>query len=180
MRGPKSRSYYTGCLVCKAICSSFAYVYVQRGVFVVLLPQLKEEWVSGPLTIPLEWREAVCVCFLVCVEKGPAGELCSEELGEFKGEAFGACLPQCGQEFSQSSHRNVQDSWVTADAVWPNYYMSSITHLQVAILKQIFTCSLSWGINFYASTTGLSFLPFPSKMFTMSPTFCTFSCNPCQ
>ncbi len=101
MRGPKSWSYYTGCLVCKAICSSFAYVYVQRGVFVVLLLQLEEEWVSGPLTIPLEWREAVCVC----AEKGPSGELCSEELGEFKGEAFGACLPQCGQEFSQSLHR---------------------------------------------------------------------------
>lgn len=59
----------------------------------------------------------MCLFPCVCVEKGPAGELCSEELGEFKGEAFGACLPQCGQEFSQSSHRNVQDSWVTADAV---------------------------------------------------------------
>lgn len=49
--------------------------------------------------------ERPCVSVCVCVEKGPAGELCSEELGEFKGEAFGACLPQCGQEFSQSSHR---------------------------------------------------------------------------
>lgn len=38
--------------------------------------------------------------------EGPAGELCSGELGEgFGGRHFGACLPQCGEEFSQSSHR---------------------------------------------------------------------------
>lgn len=43
----------------------------------------------------------VFVCGRVCVCGGPAGELFCGELGG----AFGACLPQCGKEFSQSSNQ---------------------------------------------------------------------------
>ncbi len=76
--------------MCSGDCLWFYCSNWRRNEFPVLSP------------FPLN-GERPCVC--VCAEKGPAGELCSEELGEFKGEAFGACLPQCGQEFSQSSHR---------------------------------------------------------------------------
>lgn len=177
MRGPRSRSYYTVCLVCKAICSSFAYVYVQQRVFVVLLLQLEEEWVSGLLTIPLEWREAVCVC--VCVWKRDLLVNCAvKSWGSLRERHLERACHSAAKSSARVHTENLQESWVSADTVWPSYYMFSITDSQVALLQRIFTCALSSRINFYASTTGhgdsqLSFLPFLPETFMIFPTFCT-------